>query len=482
MSDPKKTPPEKSAGKKKLSLMALVLINVSAVLSLRGLPAQAEEGYAIVFYLIVGALLFFIPSALVSAELASGWQQKGGVFLWVKEAFGAKWGFLAIFMQWVQNIPWFPAVITFIATAIAFIVNPALAENKLFVFVFINVLLWGCTLLNMKGSKWSTFLSSTGATAGVLIPGALLIVAGVVYLLAGNPPETAFQASALIPDLSDPSKLLMLVSMLVGLSGIEMSAVHVTEVDDPGKNFPKAILIATGIIILVNILATLAITVIVPLGQISASEGIFEAFELALGKFGIQWLAPVIFVLIAYGAFASVATWLVGPSQGVLQAAKEGYLPDKWQRTNTEGVPTTILIIQACISSVLSISVLVTASVQDAFLLMGSLTALLYMTMYVLMFAAAIRLRYKAADTPRPYCIPGGKVGIWALCGLGILACLAVAFCGFLPPSDIGGGWAMAGYYAFIVIGYAALIIVPFVFYNRSQRKKASQPNNKATL
>ena len=471
MDDPKKTADQAAAGKKKLSLMALVLINVSAVLSLRGLPAQAEEGYAIVFYLIVGALLFFIPSALVSAELASGWQQEGGVFLWVKEAFGPKWGFLAIFMQWVQNIPWFPSMLTFIATAIAFIVNPALAENKIFIFIFINVLLWGCTLINMKGSKWSTFLSSTGATAGVLVPGGLLIVAGVAYLLAGNPPQTAFSPSALVPDLSDPSKLLMLVSMLVGLAGIEMSSVHVTEVDNPNKNFPKAILIATAVIITVNILATLAITVVVPLDQISASEGIFEAFEMALNAFNLGKIAPVIFVLLAYGAFASVATWLVGPSQGVLQAAKEGYLPKSWQHTNAAGVPSTILIIQACISSVLSISVLITASVQDAFLLMTSLTALLYMTMYALMFAAAIRLRYKEPDVPRPYRIPGGKAGIWLLCGLGILACAAVAVCGFLPPSDVSGVGAMIGYYAFIIIGYAALVAIPFYFYARSQKK-----------
>lgn len=471
MADPNKKTPEGASSKKKLSLMALVLINVSAVLSLRGLPAQAEEGYAIVFYLIVGALVFFIPSALVSAELASGWQQKGGVFLWVKEAFGAKWGFLAIFMQWVQNIPWFPSMLTFIATAIAFIVNPALAENKVFIFVFINVLLWGCTLLNMKGSKWSTFLSSTGATAGVLVPGALLILAGIAYLLTGNPPETAFQASALIPDLSNPSKLLMLVSMLVGLAGIEMSAVHVTDVENPNRNFPKAILIATAIIIVVNILATLAINVVVPIAQISASEGIFEAFELALSKFGLSKLAPVIFVLLAYGAFASVATWLVGPSQGVLQAAKEGYLPKRWQHTNKEGVPSTILIIQACISSALSISVLVTASVQDAFLLMTSLTALLYMTMYVLMFMAAIRLRYKEPDTPRPYRIPGGKAGVWFLCGLGIVACLSVAVCGFLPPADVSGAAGLIGYYAFILIGYGALVLIPFYFYARSQKK-----------
>lgn len=457
----------------KLTIMALVLINVSAVLSIRGLPAQAVEGYSIIFYLIVGALMFFIPSALVSAELASGWPQEGGVFLWVKEAFGPRWGFLAVFMQWVENIPWFPAMLTFVSLAFANIINPELlANNRIFVFCMIIGLLWLSTLLNMKGAKWSTFLSSTGATVGVLIPGCLLIVLAVVYLAIGKPIAVEFSPDKLIPDFADSGKLLMLVTMVVGLTGIEMSAVHITEMDNPSKSYPKAVLISSVLMIIVNIIATLSIVVVMPPEQLSASGGVYDTFSYVLGEMSIGWLAPVIFVMIAYGALASVATWLVGPSSGVLAAAKDGYLPKAWSKTNKAGVPKNIMIIQAGIASLLALSVFFTTGIEDAFLLMLSLMALLYMTMYLLMFAAAIKLRYSKPEVERPYRIPGGKVGIWIVCGLGLAACLAAFVCGLLPPGDISDTGGMVGYYAFIVLGYGVLVAIPLVLYSRSQKKK----------
>ena len=103
----------------KMSVTTMALLTVAAVLSLRNLPSEAEYGYSVIFYITMAAICFFVPSALVSAELASGWPQDGGVYLWVKEAFGPKWGFVAVFMQWVENLPWFPAVLTFVASSAA---------------------------------------------------------------------------------------------------------------------------------------------------------------------------------------------------------------------------------------------------------------------------------------------------------------------------------------------------------------------------
>ena len=96
-----------------MGVFTLAMLNVAAVLSIRNLPSQAEYGWSIIFYITAASICFFLPSALVSAELASAWPEDGGVYQWVKEAFGPKWGFVAIAMQWVENLPWFPAVLTF---------------------------------------------------------------------------------------------------------------------------------------------------------------------------------------------------------------------------------------------------------------------------------------------------------------------------------------------------------------------------------
>ena len=148
-----------------MSVMTMSLLTVAAVLSLRNLPSEAEYGYSVIFYITMAAICFFVPSALVSAELASSWPQDGGVYLWVKEAFGPKWGFVAVFMQWVENLPWFPAVLTFVASSIAYVVNPAWAQNRWFVLITIWIMLWLATFLNFRGMRLSAWLSSSGAAS-----------------------------------------------------------------------------------------------------------------------------------------------------------------------------------------------------------------------------------------------------------------------------------------------------------------------------
>ena len=84
----------------KLGVFTLAIMNVTAVVSLRGLPAEAEYGLSSAFYYLFAAIVFLIPTSLVAAELAAMFQDKqGGVFRWVGEAYGKKFGFLAIFLQ-----------------------------------------------------------------------------------------------------------------------------------------------------------------------------------------------------------------------------------------------------------------------------------------------------------------------------------------------------------------------------------------------
>lgn len=216
-----------------MSIFTMSMLTVAAVLSLRNLPSQAEYGYSVIFYMVAASICFFIPSALVSAELASAWPEEGGVYLWVKEAFGPKWGFVAIFMQWVENLPWFPAVLTFVASSIAYVFDPELATNRWFVLITIWVSLWLATFLNFKGMRLSAFLSSSGAIAGTVAPGIVIILMAAGYLIAGKSPMIRFSFGSLIPDLGSWDQLMLLSGMMVGLAGMEMSAVHVTEMDDP---------------------------------------------------------------------------------------------------------------------------------------------------------------------------------------------------------------------------------------------------------
>lgn len=173
-----------------MRIKGMAMLTVCSVFSLRNLPSMAEYGWNIIFFLSAAAACFFIPSALVSAELASTYPQRGGVFIWVKEAFGPKLGFLAIFMEWFQNMPWYPAAVTFVATCIAYIFNPELASNRWYIFFTAIFLLWLSTFLNFRGMRLSVFLSNSGVVVGTIIPGFFLIVCALTYVWLGKPGAT----------------------------------------------------------------------------------------------------------------------------------------------------------------------------------------------------------------------------------------------------------------------------------------------------
>ncbi len=458
----------------KLGIFSLAMINVAAVLSLRSMPGMADYGYALIFYLTLASFCFFIPSALVSAELASGWPKKGGVFLWVREAFGPKWGFVAIFMQWVENLPWFPAILAFAAAAVAYVFNPALASNKLFVVAVIWVSLWAATFLNFRSMKLSAFLSSSGVISGTIIPGIVIIILGAIHVFSGKALAITFSPEALVPKLDNLNQLMLLAGMLMGISGMEMSAVHVTDVENPKKNFPKAIFIACAIIIFLSVVGSLSIAVVVPIKDISFSAGVFQAFHDLFQAHGIPWATPIISLLLAYGALTMVVTWMAGPSKGVLEVAKDGYLPKFMQKQNEYGMPIGTLIVQAVFSTILSFAILLMPTVSSAFWIMSALAVQLYLVMYLLMFAAAIKLRYSQPEVERPYKIPGGNIGMWIVSGIAFLTSLFVAIFGFIPTQAVRdkGIPAMIAYVTFLLVGVIIFVAIPIIFYSRAEKKE----------
>ncbi|USE35680.1 APC family permease [Endozoicomonas sp. SCSIO W0465] len=446
------------------------MINVAAILALHALPSLAEYGYSLVFYLGLAALCFFIPSALVSAELASGWQGEGGVYLWVTEAFGPKWGVVAIFMQWVENLPWFAMVLSFAASAVAYIIHPVLADNKWFVVGFIWLALAFSTLVNLRGLKFSALLSTTGVIVGSIIPCLIIITLGGMYLLSGKPTAIHFSWAATIPTFENLQHLMLMAAMLVSFTGMEMSAVHVTEVKDPGKSYPRAIFSACALIIALSLLASLSIALVIPANDVSLSAGVDQALNTFFTIHNLSWLAPVITLLIAYGAMIMVITWMIGPSKGIREAAREGYFPSLWQKSNKYGVPVPILILQALLSALLSLAILLMPSVSSAFMLMNALAAQLYLIMYLLMFAAAIKLRYSRPDIYRSYRIPGGFTGIWLVSGTAIITSCFVFIFGFIPTASVRaeGLNAIFDYIGFLLAGCLVFMFLPLFYFHRS--------------
>jgi glutamate:GABA antiporter len=449
---------------KKLSLFGLVMINVIAIDSLRTLPISAEYGASVIFFYLLAALIFFIPSAFVAAELATGWPETGGVYIWVREAFGKKWGFMTIWLQWFYNICWYPTIMSLIAATIAYCINPALVNDKLYMISVIMIFFWGATLVNCLGMKASNVLTNVSAVIGTLLPMTFVILLGVFWCISKRPIAVDFSLKAMLPDLSHLNNLVLLTAMFYGFVGMEMSAVHAGEVDNPQHSYPKAMIWSVILILLTMVLGTLAIEVVVPVEQLNIVAGLLEAFSIFLNAFHLTWVLPIVAFFIVVGALGGAAAWMLGPSKGMLVASRDGCFPTRFGQMESGRGPVQMLLLQGGIFTVLCSVFILMPTVASGFWVLSDVTSILALVVYVAMFAAAIRLRYKYPEVKRAFRIPGGKIGLWVTCLLGLFSSIFTIFLGFLPPSQIPVG-SLFQYETLIIIGFIVGCLFPFVFY-----------------
>lgn len=454
----------------KLGVFTLAIMNVTAVVSLRGLPAEAEYGVSSAFYYLFAAIVFLIPTALVAAELAAMFQDKqGGVFRWVGEAFGKRAGFLAIWLQWIESTIWYPTVLTFGAVAFAFIGtndarDMALASNKLYTLAVVLIIYWLATFISLKGLGWVSKVAKIGGLVGTIIPAALLIVLAIIYLASGGVSQMNFDGR-FFPDITKLDNLVLASGIFLFYAGMEMTGIHVKDLENSSRNYPRAIFIGAFITVLIFVLGTFSLGIIIPQKDINLTQSLLVGFDNYFKFVHASWLSPIIAIALAFGVLAGVLTWVSGPSKGLFAVGKAGYLPPFFQKENKIGVQKNILLLQGAAVTLLSLLFVVMPSVQSFYQILSQLTVLLYLIMYLLMFAAAIYLRYSMKKSERPFRIgKSGNALMWVVAGMGFLGSLLAFVLSFIPPAQIAIG-SNAVWYAVLTIGCIVVVIAPFIIY-----------------
>ena len=416
-----------------ISVFRLAMINRAAMVSIKNLPLIAEYGFSSVFLLLLGTLIFFIPVALVSAELASTYPEAGGVMVWAKKAFGPRVGFLAIWLLWIENALWYPTILTFIATTLCFMINPDLINNK------------------------------------TLIPGLAIIILGFIWYFSGHVMQFEFSWNNFIPKINSTGDMVFFAGILLSLAGIEMSAVHVKDVANPQRNYPKAVWLTSIVVVIMLTLGVLSIAAVLPETEINIVAGSMQAFEIFFDQFNLKPLIPLVTLLVAIGALAAVSTWIAGPSKGLLAAADEGSLPKMFTKLNKHNMPQNLLVAQGVVVSLMTMLFVLLPSIANAFWIATAVVAQLYLIMYVIVFGAAIVLRYKDPSRIRPFKIPFGNKGMWFVAGSGIFSSIFAIIVGFFPPSQLEG-FSLTGYLFSMVFGIVLLCLVPFFIHYGIQK------------
>ena len=434
---------------------ALALLTVGSVGYLGSAPALAVYGLASVFLYVLPAFVFLVPVSLVAAELASGWP--GGVYKWVREGISAPMGLLAVWCEFAQTIFYYPALLAYVASTLAYVFDPGLAVNGVYTAVVIIVLFWGGVLVCSRGAGLVARLGSGGTLLGTLIPAAILIALGVAYLVQPNHPAAPMTARHLLPAWNGLASIVLIVNSFFTYAGVEVNAVHVDELRNPAREYPRSIFVAMALVLAVFIGPTLAISWVIPSAQISFTAGVMQAFNRLSTHFGLGFAVPLIAIALALGALAGMISWLDGPSEGLLRIGREqGFLPPYFQKVNGQGIELRILAAQGAVITLIAVLYAFIPRVSHAYWIFAAMATQVYLIMYVLMFIAAIRLRRSQPDRPRGYRAPA----LGLLCLLGAVSSVAALVIGFIPPSQFGHSNPLT-YAVLILAGILAIGILP---------------------
>jgi amino acid transporter len=444
------------------------MINVAAIGALNNLPTLAAVGFNSIIYYLLAMAIFFVPYALVVAELSSGFIHDSGIYIWVKAAFGPRIGFIAVWLQWIENVFWYPTILSFVAAALTYFIDPELASNKIYNVVATLTIYWSLTFANLMGVRISNMISLIGSSIGIILPGMFLVAIGFYWYGYHQPTHLVVGWHELIPNLKDYTNLAFLVGIAQTLAGLEMSSVQSNHVVNPQRAFPLAILFSTLLVCGLSIFGSLAIAAMVPADKIDLNNGVIQAFTVLLS--GHSYCLALLSILVAFGGMTAASAWIMGPSTSLVQAAEDDCIPHFFSKLNDNGVSTPVLITQAIVVSLLCSMFLLMPTVSDAYWFLTAIAGQLYLVMYLIMFAAAIKLRHETSII-YGYRI-GGFKATYIVCAIGAVGSFIFIFLGFLPPVHFQVSLLSVAIHISV---FMTMVILPYFIFNMTRARVSKE-------
>jgi glutamate:gamma-aminobutyrate antiporter len=464
------------AAKKNLTMLGFYALTVAMTMDLHIYPAFAQSGLSLIFFLIVGGLLWFIPTALVSAEMATveDWES-GGIYIWVKNTLGERFGFAAVFFQWLQVTVGFIAMLYFILGALSQATGwTALNSNPTVKVLAAIGLFWIITIMQFRGTKVAERMGDIGRVVGIIIPTIVLFTLATLFLVTGGQSATPLTTAALIPDFSKVATLVVFVSFMLSYMGVESSATYANDLDNPGRNYPIAMFLMVITAIILNAIGGMSVALTIPLENISLNTGIIDALSALFAHVGVtaSFAANIVAIMIAFGVTSQIASWVVGPARGIYMAAQQGLLPPIFRKVNQHDIPIVLIIAQGVIVSIWTLVLTLGGGGNNlSFLIAIALTVCIYVVAYVLMFAGYFQLVFKQAGLKRKYQIPGGKAGKVIVASIGLVTTLIAFGISFVPPSTLQAGQSTT-YLVILAACFVVALILPFWIYARHDKSK----------
>lgn len=428
----------------------LVLFTVSAILLPDTLAAVASAGASSIAWWLILALLFMLPFGLISAEMGCSYPEQGGLYAWVRDAFGGRWASRVTWSYWINMTVWMPAIYTLCAG----IMNQLFAlDAGLWTQIGIaTTLTWLTVAVNVVALKIGKWVPNIGAIVKVLLFGGIIV--GALRYLSGHEMANPMSLDTLTPQWGEG--LQYIPAMIYGMLGFELISASSAEMRDPARDVPRAILYAGALVLLCYMAGTVAVLAAIPAAEINLVEGLVETLHrLYAGHALAGLLVTTLGTFTLFAIFSAGVAWALGCNRAAAEAALEGELPRIFGMESAHnGAPIgAALLMGITSSSILLLYGLLAGSNEDLFWSLFAFSAVLFLLPYVGMVLAFLRMRQVDGGRHRPFQVPGASAGAWAATSLcTVILVLAMALFMYTPGE--GPEWAViVGVLAMLALG-----------------------------
>jgi amino acid transporter len=414
----------------------LALFYVVVALNVRWTSTAAAAGPSILVIWLAALTCFFIPLSACVMELSSRHPDEGGIYVWTRRAFGDFTGFIAAWMYWMSNLPFFASVLYFGAASVLIPFGrhgEALSASPLYFMAFAAFWLAVIVILNIRGvdsGKWLNNICSIGSLAPLTL---LIVMAAASWHLFGS--ATQFTWASLTPHWSIDNAVFW-SGVFFAFGGVEAGSAMGDEIQNPRKTIPWAILVGGIVVTAGYIGGTAALLIALPSGSVSGLQGFVTGVHALSNRLGLGWVLFPTALLVGVNTIGSTAANLSSTSRLPFVAGIDHYLPPVFGSVHPKYRTPWVAIAAYGLASIL-VAILGQAgtTVRGAYDVLVSMAVVSYFIPYLLLFASMIRLQREPAG-PNVRRVPGKKTVAYALAAIGFTATAATIALSLFPGAD----------------------------------------------
>ncbi|MCP4180527.1 MAG: APC family permease [bacterium] len=389
-------------------------MSVCVVLVLDAVAPSASIGLSSAFWWILLLILFFYPYGLITAELGTTYTGEGGIYDWVKKAFGNKWGARVAWYYWINYAFWMASTGVLFAMFIEQLTGKGL--SPFWISIISLVVIWGCAWITMFKASENIWILNVGAICKAFV----LLAIGLIglYIAVTKGVANNFTVQNFIPNFNSGMKFLPMI--IFNFMGFEIIATVSGDMENPSKDIPKALIMGGILIAFFYLLSTFGILVAIPVSKLSPSTGILESFYVLLGHGTIAtYFIYLVGIVFMFTLIANLVSWGGGVNYVSTYAAENNDLPKVFAaKYKKKDMPIGASFMNASIATMLIIAyyfLAINNIAGDIFWNLFSLSSITLLMSYIMLFPAFSILRKKDPNAERPFKVKGGKTKIFLI-------------------------------------------------------------------